>query len=123
MKAHRAPSRRTTGPGLTTTAGAIVALMAMAASVSAAPTARAAIVESRISLAETKAVRAVTAAMVAVARELAGQDRVDPALPAQFVFDSGDAPLGAPIHRMDDRAPQIVERLSERLLDLPPPGC
>jgi hypothetical protein len=95
----------------------------MAASISAVPSARSAIVESRTSLAETKAVRAVAAAMVAVARELAGQDRVDSTLPAQFTFDSGDAPRVATIVDINDPSPRMLERLSERLLDLPPPGC
>ena len=123
MKAHRAPSRRTNGPGLTTTAGAIVALVAMAASISAMPNARAAVVESRTSLAETKTVRAVAAAMMAVARELAAKDRVDSTLHVPLTFDSGDAPLVAIMIVANDRSPRVLDRLSERLPDLPPPGC
>ena len=123
MRPHRILSRRATNSGLTTTAGAIVALMAMAASISTVPTARAAIVETRTSLAEAKAVRAVAAAMVAVARELAGKDRVDSTLPIHFTVPSGVAPRIATIISLNDRSPRILERLSERLLDLPPPGC
>jgi hypothetical protein len=125
MKVHRPPThrRRSTSPGLTTTAGAIVALVAIAATMTAAPSAHATIVETRSSLADTKTVRAVAAAMVAVARELAGKDRVDSSLPVIITLDSGIAPSDVLIVHRDDRAHQPRAHLSERLLDLPPPGC
>lgn len=122
MKAHRPPSRRTATVGLTTTAGAIVALMAIAATVTAAPTARPAVVESRSSLAETNAVRAVAAAMAAVARELAGGERVVAAMPVSLLIAPLSTPAIPQVLSLRDRAVPLPGVLDERLLDLPPPG-
>jgi hypothetical protein len=123
MMAPRTKARRNAATSLTTTAGAIVALMAIAATVTAAPSARSAIVESRTSLADTNAVRAMAAAIAAVARELAGGERVVAALPVISMWSTLASPSGDQfLSRGDDDRP-IPGRLEEHLLDLPPPAC
>jgi hypothetical protein len=128
MRCDRQPNhrrRRAAQTSLANTAGAFIALVAIAATINSLPGAniRAALLESRTPLAEATTVRAVAAAVAAAARELAGAERITAALPAEQ-FASALAPAGLPIPITRD-ADAIVrsQPLNERLIDLPPPGC
>ncbi len=109
------PSRRTTS--LAFTATTLVALVAMSASVSAAP-ARAVAQEAR---AESHVVRAVAAAMAAVARDLFGGETVSIAVLPNGPSDERTPAAALPIVHEVDAPPGRM--LDERLLALPPPAC
>ena len=112
------PPRR--AASLTITATTLVALVAMSATIFAAPSPRAIEVEGRL---ETHVVRAMAAAVAAAARELMGaeQSTANVALlePASQLPGAAPAPAIAPAR--GTAAPPSL--LGERLLDLPPPTC
>ena len=119
------PRSRTTRPtttGIASTAGALVALVAvtamMTSSAVAAPAVR---TETRQSVSEGAAVRAAVAAVAAAARHLVAGDRLMHALPGEWTIAPA-APSIRPILRSaETSAIAPIAALPERLLDLPPP--
>jgi hypothetical protein len=110
---------------LATTAGALVALVAVAALV-AGPVARGVPMEGRTAPRETTtSVRAVAAAVVAAARELVGKDRLTIDISARHALAGSMmmAPPVALVSQSDDQPILPLRTIGERLLDLPPPGC
>jgi hypothetical protein len=111
---------------LASTASAVVALVAIAATISTVQSAvhfRGSPTEARAAAVEAPTVRAVAAAVAAAARELVGGEQVHAALPHRLISlgapDQADP--DAPLHHDE---PIVRSRMiAERLLDLPPPGC
>jgi hypothetical protein len=132
MTAHRSTRRSQKqnmpvtrcAPGLASTAGALVAMVAVAAmmtsSAVAAPAARA---ETRQSVSEGAAVRAAVAAVAAAARHLVTGDRLLHAMPSAWSWATPQATIDLIIYSADERLAPTLTTLSERLLDLPPPVC
>ena len=101
-----------------------MALVAVAALASALPRGalhRATPVESRLSMSEAETVRAVAAAVAAAARELAGADRINAALPAQLLIDERNVSLRDANRALLNDPIVLPCMIAERLLDLPPP--
>jgi hypothetical protein len=129
MAPHRSiprSSSRSASPGVASTAGALVALVAVAALMtSATPIVRATpSSDARQSISEGAAVRAVAAAVVAAARDLVGGgERLVHALPDEWML----APIVVSSSAVDQcatsEAPAVLSVLPESLLDLPPPVC
>src|SRR5262245_340052 len=127
-RSRRSPRPATPGlaPGLASTAGAVVALVAIAATMTTLQSAvhwRGSPVETRAAAVEAPSVRAVAAAVAAAARELVGGEQIHAALPNRLITlgapDQADP--HAPLHHDD---PIVRSRMiAERLLDMPPPGC
>jgi hypothetical protein len=121
-----APKSQPIPCGLATTAGALVALVAISAMMSALPRAtihRAVPIESRAATTEAKTVRAVAAAVAAAARELAGAERIHAAIPTTLLSDARLLPPGE-VGSLAIANPIVPSRMiGERLLDMPPPGC
>ena len=115
---HCGAPRRTAA--LTITATTLVALMAMSATVSAAPAPAAPHVEARL---ESTVARAVAAVVSAAARDLLGAKQSTAAVallePLTAAGDS-QASWPAPVPAQRTAPPML---LGERLLDLPPPTC
>lgn len=107
----------------TMSAAAVLALLALAASLPALPT-EAVRAESRAPLSEPQAIRAVAAAVAAVARELIAFDHLlvaPPAIVSSSIALKIDGPV---VHRsVGDEALRLpgAGSLLERHLDLPPP--
>jgi hypothetical protein len=105
---------------LSVTATTLVALVAMSATVSAAPTPAASHVEARL---ESTVARAVAAVVAAAARDLLGAKQSTAAVallePLAAVGDS-EGSWRAPVAANPTPPPML---LGERLLDLPPPTC
>lgn len=105
--------------GLSVTATTLVALVAMTATVAGAPAPRGA--EMIVRPADGAVVRAVAAAVAAVARDLAGAERsavsvarLEPA----FAWRADGRAAPCPVAAV---APPVVGVPQERLIDLPPP--
>jgi len=110
------------GSSLAGTAGVIVALVAVAAMTSGVANARMIPVETRSTLSESQAVRAVAAAVAQVARELAGAERLVATMPESMVLADAYSSERAEVVSSDLPDPIVMMRVGERLLDLPPPG-
>ncbi|MHC4415008.1 MAG: hypothetical protein ACYS0G_06980 [Planctomycetota bacterium] len=105
--------------GLAATATTLVALVAMAATVSIAPAPRALELER---LSESPVVRAVAAAVAAAARDLVGSERCTTTLALlEPSARCDDASASGPVASLNDSCPPPT-LLGERLLDLPPPA-
>lgn len=118
MRSESIPSRSSS---VAVTATTFVALVAMAATVSVAPQARAVTVDCRAVVSEGPAVRSVAAAVAAVARDLLKNDRAEVALPAPMLVATSLPPIGGkPLVPTAGRQPCGIE-LREALLALPPP--
>ena len=123
-RAHHAANVRASTSA--TSAGALIALVTVAALLtSAAPAVTARVVsnEARHSVNEGAAVRAVAAAVVAAARDLVGGDRLIDALPEDWLCLAQFAAIESIIQREAEEAPPHQPTLRESLLDLPPPRC
>ncbi|MCZ6611199.1 MAG: hypothetical protein O6941_01080 [Planctomycetota bacterium] len=109
--------------GLAATATTLVAMVAMSATVSRAPTPRALDAQVRATLSESHVARVVAAAVAAAARDLLGGERCTAAV--ALLEDS--AGYGAHAIWCTATAPAwpfaALVLLDERLLDLPPPSC
>lgn len=123
---NRSSSSTMNPVSVATTAGALVALLAVAAIVGSLPgggsSIRVALLETRVGANETDAVRAVAAAMTAAARELVGGERMTAATPTVIAVVGDDLPA-ASVSRW---TPALLDRwrmLHVRLIDMPPPGC
>ena len=106
----------------TMSAAAVLALLALAASLPAVPV-DALRAESRVPLSEPQAIRAVAAAVAAVARELIGANHLaaSPAFQPQSISWAVDEPV-ARLAGGDETLPLPgAGVVSERQLDLPPP--
>lgn len=123
MRSDRQKTRVTCSSGPAVTAGALVAMVAIAALL-AGPMTVGATIEARSATREAPSVRAVAAAVAAVARELVTKDRVD--------FDvSSCHPLASELmappvslaSQVDGQTILPLRTIGERLLDLPPPVC
>jgi hypothetical protein len=113
------PSRSSSLAG---TAGVIVALVAVAAMTTGVANARLIPAETRSTLGESQAVRAVAAAVAQAARELAGTERIVAAMPEQFTLAASSSNDNAVVAAADRVDPVVAHFVGERLLDLPPPG-
>jgi hypothetical protein len=123
MRSDCFPSRKARSTSPSTTAGTLVALVAIAALL-AGPVAGVSTMESRVGTREAPSVRAVAAAVAAVARELVGKDRIDLDVPTRHSLASVMmAPPVTLISQVDDQPILPLRTIGERLLDLPPPGC
>ena len=122
MKARRRTSHHTQ-QGLFSTAGAMVALVAVAAmmtsSAVASPVAGAS--EARQTITEAAKVRAAVAAVAAVARTFVKGERLVHALPAEWIDGLAIIEVGGAFDRDDRTFAPPVPSLRENLLDLPPP--
>ena len=106
-----------------TTASAMVAMVAIAALL-AGPMTGGATIEARSASREAPSVRAVAAAVAAVARELVTKDRIDFDVPACHSMASELlAPPVALTSQIEGQAIISLRAIGERLLDLPPPVC
>jgi hypothetical protein len=124
MRTARRTTRSRHTANLACTASALVALIAVAAAVSSLSpaTIRSAMMETRGSNTESAAVRAVAAAVAAVARDLVGGERITAAIPVQALVlevSSGSIPAAIPSTPGGVRS----RLLEERLIDMPPPMC
>ena len=116
-------SERTSTNSTTISAATLIAVLAMLSCATTASSVHPVACDTRATLDESKAVRAMAAAVAAVARDLLGTDRSMAALPP---MNPCDEPVIAPpnrhltawSHHLPPRTP-----LAERLLDLPPPSC
>ena len=120
------PTRRTSRPsqpGLVSTAGALVALVAVAAMMtsSAVATPSPASHDARQTVAEGAKVRAAVAAVAAAARTLVDGDRLVDALPADWSDDLCVVRITCVMPVAAPRIDSTIAELSESLLDLPPP--
>lgn len=120
---HAQRSTRTSSAPLVSTAGALVALVAVAAmmtsSAVAAPSAS--VGESRQTMTEGAKVRAAVAAVAAAARKLVEGHRLVHALSANWPsIASASSVASTPIESPLAIDPPLAA-LPERLLDLPPP--
>jgi hypothetical protein len=103
---------------LTVTATSLVALLAMSATVSAAPAAPAPVVEGRL---EAHVARAMAAVVAAAVRDLAGAKQFAAAAALEPLPATGGSAAGPASWPAVPAAPPML--LGERLLDLPPPAC
>ena len=123
MRSVRTSSRLNRSSSPTVTASALVAMVAIAALL-AAPVAGGSMIEARSATREAPSVRAVAAAVAAVARELVTKDRIDFDVPACHPLASEMlAPPVALASQVDGQAMLALRTIGERLLDLPPPVC
>lgn len=110
--------------GKATTTGTLVALVAIAALLAGPIAVNGAVLESRTPAREAPSVRAVAAAVAAVARELVGKDRMDLDVATCHPLASVMlVPHDALALHMDDQPILPLRTIGERLLDLPPPVC
>jgi hypothetical protein len=108
-----------------TSAGALIALVTVAALQTSTVAARLATTnqEARHTLSEGATVRAVAAAVVAAARDLVGgSDRLVDALPEQWLLESRACVQPALPPVLSAAATPQPMTLRESLLDLPPPA-
>ena len=123
MRSARQKSRTTRSAVPAVTASALVAMVAIAALL-AGPMAGGAAIESRSVSREAPSVRAVAAAVAAVARELVTKDRVD--FDVSFCHPLASELMAPPValaSQIEGLAILPLRTMGERLLDLPPPVC
>lgn len=115
------PITRSAAPAVT--ASALVAMVAITALL-AGPMAGGAAIETRSVSREAPSVRAVAAAVAAVARELVTKDRVDFDVSSCHPLASAlMVPPVALASQVERHAILPLRTIGERLLDLPPPAC
>jgi hypothetical protein len=115
---HCGATRRTAALTVTTT---LVALVAMSATVSAAPAPTASPVEARL---ESNVARAVAAVVAAAARDLLGAKQTTVAVALLEPLTAADGSLASwPASWPTISAADPPMLLGARLLDLPPPTC
>ena len=122
MSSSRRPTR-SSSPGLVNTAGALVALVAVAAlmtSTAAATPVRTS-GEARQTTIEGAKVRAAVAAVAAAARTLIDGDRLMHAMPADWTDDLRIVEVAGAVVRESPLSESSITILPESLLDLPPP--
>jgi hypothetical protein len=108
---------------LVLTASTLVAIAAMAAGARAAHAVPAPGADQVLRVTEVRGVRAVAAVVAAAARDLLAAEQTTAALPASRMSTPlpEDRCLAHPAG--ETRRHSLVDRLGERLLDLPPPTC
>ena len=121
MPREHSPIRSTS---LTATATALLALAALATAASTGPLPGNSDINGRTATSESQVVRAVAAAVAAVARDLLASDQhtasaIDEPFARSIV---GNATMAMVVVPQDARNVK-PEVLDERLLDLPPPIC
>jgi hypothetical protein len=122
----RDPDGTTRTSSLAATATTLVALVAMAAAAPAVrgvPAARVTHMEILAPLNESQAMRALAGVVAAAARDLLARQQTSTALltPGCEVLVSAERQVVPPPCARMMAGP--TERLDQRLLDLPPPGC
>jgi len=109
--------------GLAVTAGTLIALMMIGAAMSATPAAGAMPCDARTGVREDDAVKAMYAAVAAVARNLAGGERIVHAGPVLAMVTELPDPLIPVIGSTWHSRTSHLTLIGRERLDLPPPTC